>query len=180
MDLGLPSDTVKLVPYSSQWGRLFQLEAQQLRAALGDYVADIQHIGSTAVPGIMAKPILDIAIALYRISDVQYCIAPLEALGYHYEGEQDEIKGWHFFTKGPGSVKTHHLHVVEHSSDFWVKRLLFRDYLRDRRDVAEEYVRLKQTLAEQFSNERKFYTAAKSEFINSVVAIAENKEKDVD
>jgi len=178
MKLGLPSSQVELVPYTPQWDRLFREEAARLKSVLGSYVVDIQHIGSTAIPGIMAKPILDIAVALKHISDVEKCIAPLEALGYEYKGEQAEIKGWHFFTKGKGDVKTHHLHMVEHSSDFWVTRLLFRDYLRERRDLAEAYVRLKQDLAQQFHDARKAYTDGKADFIQLVVDSAQSRDSD--
>jgi len=108
--IGLQRKIVKLVPYSPEWPRLFAQEERLLRAAIGAYVVDIQHVGSTAIPGMEAKPIIDIAVALRRLEDVEKCIEPLERLGYEYDEEHPDR---HFFVKGDPSRRTHYLHMVE-------------------------------------------------------------------
>ena len=95
--IGLPRGTVKLVPYSSEWESLFAEEERLLRSSIGAYVVDIQHVGSTAIPGLEAKPIIDIAVALRRLEDVEKCVELMERLGYEYDEEHPDR---HFFVKG--------------------------------------------------------------------------------
>jgi GrpB-like predicted nucleotidyltransferase (UPF0157 family) len=170
--LGLECDKVVLVPYVSEWTRLFQEEKHRLQKSLGPYVGDIEHIGSTAIPGIVAKPIIDILALLRCVSDMDRCISLLGALGYTYKGEQD-VQGWHFFCKAGAANTTHHLHIFPRDNEHWHKYLLFRDYLCVHSIVASTYVALKKRLAAQYADDRKAYTAGKAAFIQSVVALAE-------
>ncbi len=172
--LGLDCNTVMLVPYSSEWPEIFQEEKRCLQRNLGPYIGDIEHIGSTAVPGIVAKPVIDILALLCCISDLERCIPLVEDLGYTYEGEQ-EIPGWYFFRKGQGRNTTHHLHMFSRDNVNWHKYLLFRDYLCAHRTVAAAYVALKRQLAQQFEDDRPAYTAGKAAFIQSVVEIAKKE-----
>ncbi len=169
--LGLPQGTVKLVPYTSSWQTYFKKEAERLREAIGDRIADVRHIGSTAIPGICAKPIIDIMVGLNRLEDLEDLLEPLAALGYLYKGEQT-IPGWHFFVKGDAERKTHHLHVVASQSNFWTTRLLFQEYLCQHPEVAEAYESLKQQLARQYPNDRASYTQGKADFIQAVIEMA--------
>ncbi len=169
--LGLHHDQVRLVPYSQEWPKLFSQEAQRLHKSLQPYAVDIEHIGSTSIPGMVAKPILDIAIGLWQLKDIDVCVARLGALGYTYKGEQD-IPGWHFFTYGASHNITQHLHLSAWNSDFWLERVLFRDYLRQHKGLAEAYVALKKYLAEKYARDRAAYTAGKSDFIRAVINIA--------
>ncbi len=125
--LGLPKGTVKLEAHSERWQQCFVEEAARIRAAIGEVVASIEHIGSTSVRGIAAKPIIDIAVGVQKIADGKSCVRPLENIGYEYRGEHG-IAGRFYFVKG--EPRTHHLHLVEIGSDFWRSHLLFRDYLR--------------------------------------------------
>ncbi len=167
--LGLERGTVRLVPHIEQWHDLFAEEKDLLRAAIGEYVLGIEHVGSTAICELSAKPIIDIAVAVREIADVEKCVMPLAHIGYEYRGEQG-IAGRHFF--GKGEPRTHHLHMVELSSDFWRSHLLFRDYLRQHSDVAQEYGRLKRELAREYKDNREAYTNGKAAFIEQVLKTA--------
>ena len=169
--IGLQRGTVKLVPYSSEWKSLFAEEERVLRASIGSYVMDIQHAGSTAIPGLEAKPIIDIAVAVRRLEDVEKCIKPLECLGYEYKADAGHL-GRFFFAKGDPSRRTHYLHMVEWNSNSWKSYIRFRDYLRQHKEAAREYARLKRELARKSQGNRDFYTPGKAEFIESVLGRA--------
>ena len=169
--IGLQRGTVKLVPYSSEWKRLFVEEERVLRASIGTYVMDIQHVGSTAIPGLEAKPIIDIAVAVRRLEDAEKCIEPLECLGYEYRPDEEHPRRF-FFAKGDPSRRTHYVHVVEWNSDSWKRLLRFRDYLRQHKEAAREYANLKRELARKSQGNRAFYTPGKAEFVESVLGRA--------
>lgn len=164
--LGLMRGTVALQPYHNEWPTLFQAEAMQLQVAIGAHVLDIQHVGSTAIPGLPAKPILDIGVAVENFEAATVCIQPLEALGYRYRGEAG-IPRRHYFVKG--EPRTHHLHMNEISSADWQQQIAFRDYLRTHPDQAHTYAALKMQLARQFPDDRLAYTESKSGFIAGVL-----------
>lgn len=164
--LGLARGTVTLHPYHDEWPLLFRHEAAQLQAAIGAYVLDIQHVGSTSILGLSAKPIIDIAVAVDNFEAAAICIQPLEALGYHYRGEAG-IPRRHYFVKGDPS--TYHLHMNEISSADWQQQIAFRDYLRQHPDQALAYAQLKTQLASQFPTDRLAYTESKSGFIAGVL-----------
>ena len=167
--IGIPKGIVQLLPYSDHWPRLFAGEAERLQSAIGEHTLAIEHIGSTAVPGLAAKPVIDIAIAVRDISDVEQCVAPLEQMGYEYRGENG-IPGRHFF--GKGEPRTVHLHVVELRSDHWRMHLSFRDYLRQHDETRDEYQALKEELAQKYRYDLLAYTDAKAEFIQGVLKLA--------
>ncbi len=169
--LGVADGKVRLVPHNSLWQTYFDLESQRLHAALEPYIKEIRHIGSTAVPGIYAKPILDIMVGLVNIADVRHCEAPLAALDYTYEGEQ-AIPGWHFFKRKNGDLTTHHLHVVEWNGSYWLDHVLFQEYLFRHPEVAEAYERLKLNLEKKHASDREAYTRDKTDFINKVTEMA--------
>jgi len=166
---GLPKGTVKLEPHNEQWHRLFAEEDERMRKVIGDYVVAIEHIGSTAICGISAKPIIDIAVAVEKIADGERCVKPLEEIGYEYRGEYG-IAGRFYFVKG--EPRTHHLHMVLEDSDFWRSHLLFRDYLRENSAVAREYEHLKLELAREYVNDRDAYLHGKSDFIKNILKVA--------
>ncbi|MBN1872856.1 MAG: GrpB family protein [Anaerolineae bacterium] len=169
--LGVLEGKVQLVPHNPLWQTYFDLESHRLYAALGAYVKEIRHIGSTAIPGIYAKPILDVMVGLVNIADVRHCEALLVALGYTYEGEQ-AISGWHFFKKKAGNLTTHHLHVVEWNGSYWLDHVLFQEYLFRHPEVAEAYESLKLALEKKHADNREAYTRDKTDFINKVTEMA--------
>lgn len=172
--IGLPRGTVKLVLYSSERQSLFVEEERELHASIGTYVMDIQHVEGTAIPGLEAKPIIDIAVAVRQLEDVEKCIKPLECLGYEYKADEGH-PGRFFFAKGDPSRRTHYVHMVEWNSDSWKSYIRFRDYLRRHKEAAKEYARLKRELARKSQGNRDFYTPGKAEFIESVLRMAEGE-----
>lgn len=167
---GLESGKVKVVPYDAAWPRKYADEASRLRSAIGGMVEDIQHIGSTAIPGMAAKPIIDIAVAVADTATVASLIPPLARLGYEYRGLLAGIEGHHFFRKG--DPREYYLHVFEHESAFWAGRIAFRGYLVSHADEAAEYRALKERLAGEHADDRTSYTAKKKAFVERVTAIA--------
>lgn len=167
--IGLPPGLVKLAPHSPEWARLFEAEKARLLAAIGEYVLDIQHVGSTSVTGLSAKPIIDIAIAVRDFDEARVCIEPMARLGYTYKGENG-IPRRHFFVRG--ETRTHHIHMNERHSRDWQEQILFRDYLRRHAESAQEYAALKAELARRFPADRESYTEAKAPFIQMVLRLA--------
>ena len=164
----MTSDPVAIVDYDPRWPLLYKEERARIFKVIGQKVPAMEHIGSTAVPGLGTKPIIDIMIGLARLGDATECIEALEGLGYRYVPEfETSIPDRRFFyrrRRGRG----YHLHVVEDGSQFWVRHLLFRDYLRSHPGVAREYHRLKLNFAATYGSDREGYTEAKTPFIRSV------------
>jgi len=164
---------VVIVDYDPQWPILYQEEKGRILGVIGHAVVAIEHIGSTAVPGLGAKPIIDIMIAVCRLADAEECIEPLQSIGYEYVPEyNDIIPERRYFHKGPPEARTHHVHMVELTSDFWERHLLFRDFLRAHPEEAQQYCQMKKELAAKSGSDREAYTDAKTSFIESVVAKA--------
>lgn len=157
------------MPHTELWHQLFAEEEALLREAINEQVVAIEHVGSTAICGLSAKPIIDIAVAIRVITIVEKCVMPLENIGYKYRGESG-IPGRHYFVKG--EPRTHHLHMVELRSDFWRSHLLFRDYLRQHPKIAREYENLKKELAQTYTMNREAYTEGKAAFIEGVLKAA--------
>ena len=166
--LGLDRKSIELAPHQAEWKTLFESEAKLLREALERYAVAIEHIGSTAVSGLEAKPIIDILIGVQKLEDAEKCIAPLTEISYEYRGEQGIAKRF-YFRKGNADVSTHHLHMVEMTGDFWRTHLLFRDYLRQHPKAVKDYGRLKRELAVKYKNNRPAYTEAKAAFIENIL-----------
>ncbi len=175
--------SVVVVAYDSAWPVQFEEEKARIVAAIGTYLDAIEHIGSTAVPGLGSKPVLDIQASVRNYSLIAECVPLLEGLGYEYKGEHG-IPGRHFFRK-PGTAvsgleRTHHLHIVSKDAALgratWEKQVLFRDYLCAHPETAQEYYRLKSTLALQFAADRQSYTQGKTDFILNVVAQAREED----
>jgi GrpB-like predicted nucleotidyltransferase (UPF0157 family) len=165
--LGLKKGMVRLVPYSHEWKGLFESEKRALCEHLAHLAVDIQHVGSTAVPGLAAKPILDIAIGVAQIADVEKCIPLLEGIGYSYAGEL--FDGDHCLMKGTEGNTTHHLHLVVFDGERWRNYLCFRDHLRRSKEARQRYRDLKAELAAKFPHCRERYTEGKSAFIQGIV-----------
>ena len=165
---------IQLLAYEPEWQILFLEERDRLQASIGEYVLDIQHIGSTSIPGIAAKPILDIGIAIINSEEGVRCIQPMEKLGYKYKGENG-IPRRHYFVKG--APRTHHVHMVEFESEDWRSHLLFRDFLIENPEIARSYEKLKRELAKQFARDRATYQAGKNSFIKAVLYKAREAER---
>ena len=167
--IGLERGVVKLIPYTAEWKRLFGKETALLRTVIAQYVLDIQHVGSTSIPGMVAKPIIDIAIAVTNFEEARVCIPPIEQLGYEYKGEFG-IPRRHYFVKG--NPRTHHIHMNEIDSRDWENQVLFRDYLIQHPGLAEEYAALKEELSRRYPTDREAYQDGKASFIERVLETA--------
>ena len=168
--IGLRRDTVQIVAYHADWHDLFEQERRVLHQHLKSLVLDIQHVGSTAVPGLDAKPILDIAVAVASVAVIPQCRPPLCGLGYLDRGDMGRDGGGYLFVKEAApEVRTHHLHLVALDDPQWGNYLRFRDVLRADATLRTRYATLKKALQERFSQDRKAYTAAKHAFIRAIL-----------
>lgn len=168
MNIGLKRGTVALVPYDSRWVQDYVAEETTLKNIFGDALIDIQHVGSTAIPGMDAKPLIDIAVALPSLDIVDQFIPALVDAGYEHMPERI-TSDRAFFPKGPRELRTHHLSIMRADSDEWRLHVGFRDYLRAHPLAVQAYNSLKARLAKQHPDDRYAYTAAKSDFIQSVL-----------
>ncbi len=173
------NDSIKLAPYDKQWPILAEQEIKNLYAILPhQHIIDIQHVGSTAIPNMLAKPIIDIQIAVDSLPAIkQAAIAILKTQGYVY-WEEDPDPEKMFFVKGMppyGEKRTHHIHIIEPKADRWKSRIIFRDYLIKHPEAAHEYEQLKMKLAEEHTHNREQYTDAKTKFINTILDKARKK-----
>ena len=165
-------DEVEIVDYDPRWPLLFDEEARRLRAVLDpSLVVGFEHFGSTAIPGLPAKPIIDILVAVRSLTAAQGTfVEALRGLDYVYWADNPK-KDRMFFVKGMppfGSKRSHHVHVTEPQGEMW-QRLAFRDYLRTHPEEAETYERLKRRLAAEHRVDREAYTVAKSAYVESVM-----------
>ncbi|MBZ5537557.1 MAG: GrpB family protein [Acidobacteriia bacterium] len=172
-------DTIAITPADQSWPAQFDAEAAAIQSELGQaFVYAIHHVGSTAVPGLAAKPIIDIVLEVADRECWSLLIEPLQRIGYVY-WDQNPDEGEMFFVKGMppfGTGRTHHIHVL--APDAIGSQLRFRDYLIAHPDEAARYERLKRELAVRLTNDRDGYTKAKSEFVEHVLRkVAEAKQK---
>ncbi|UFN46294.1 GrpB family protein [Nocardioides okcheonensis] len=167
-ELGLRRGALALHAYSESWPALFAAERSVLLAHLSPWVVDVEHVGSTAIPGLEAKPLIDMQAGIRDLAEVRVVVPVLTGLGYHYMSDR-VYDTYVFLPKGPESRRTHHLNLVQHDSDEWRTRLRFRDALRADPALAARYLDLKRSLAARHLGDRASYTAAKASFIQAVL-----------
>lgn len=171
-------ENVSLVPYDPRWPLMFEKEKKHLLACLpARLIRRVEHFGSTAIPGLAAKPIVDMLVEVGSLEETKATIVPaLEAQGYDYfwratHGEDGPpFYAW-FIKRNSAGIRTHHIHMVERDFEHW-ERLLFRDYLIAKPEIASEYETLKFALAREFPNDRIAYTEGKAEFVLRVTQAA--------
>lgn len=168
MTLGLKRGIVELRPSSPDYPALFGEERARVQHALGPLAIDIQHVGSTSVPGLVAKPILDLAVAVRDAGAMPLCVEPLAEIGYAFMGDRVG-NGEAFFAKGSDEARTHYLHLLPINHPHWQAYLVFRDTLREQAELRDEYARLKLALAGEHRERRTEYTAHKAGFIERVL-----------
>jgi GrpB-like predicted nucleotidyltransferase (UPF0157 family) len=165
--IGLTRHTVKIVDHDPNWGMLAVAACQAVRSACGKLLVDLQHVGSTAVPDLPAKPVLYIAATVVTFDSIPEIVLRLTRLGYIYRG--DKAGGHLFVAESAPDIRTAHLHVDEHGSGQWRDYLRFRDLLRRSPAIRKRYVELKMVLASNCRNDSKSYTASKADFIREVL-----------
>ena len=164
---------IRIVPYDVRWPEQFASEADYLRAGMGSLSLRIEHVGSTSVPGVAAKPVIDIQISVATLDELNVYVAPLALLGYSHVPFGDVDRVYPFFRKPAEWPSTHHIHLCVFGSEHERRHLAFRDYLRNHPQVANEYVALKRSLAATHvgatDESREQYSLAKTDFVTSVL-----------
>lgn len=169
---------ILVVDYDHQWTILFEQEKEEIIAALGSYLLTVEHIGSTAVPGLAAKPVIDIGVGIRSLADAPVLIPRIEKLAYVYEPALEQLLPQRrFFWKGIPTIHTYHLHLAELNNPVLVRPLQFRDYLRRHPDAAAEYASLKKELAKKCIQDMEAYVAGKTEFVENVMLQIEKDSK---
>jgi GrpB-like predicted nucleotidyltransferase (UPF0157 family) len=162
---------VVLVAYDATWPVRFEAIRAEIEGACGGLVVCVEHVGSTAVPGLVAKPIIDVQPGLRAFNDGFACVEPMVRLGYTSRGEWG-MPGRHYFVRDDADGLREHVHMLVVDSDRWHEMPLFRDYLIAHSAEARAYEALKQRLAEQFRFDREAYTQSKTAFVQDVLARA--------
>jgi GrpB-like predicted nucleotidyltransferase (UPF0157 family) len=163
-----PEEPVLIVPYDPAWPASFEAERALLEDAIGEWVTGgIHHVGSTAVPGLVAKPIVDILVGVESLEASRACFEPLARLEYLYAPYLSAEMHW--FCKPDPSHRTHHLHLAPAGGPRFLDELAFRDRLRADPETMQAYAALKRELAARFGDNRDGYTEAKSEFIQAAL-----------
>jgi GrpB-like predicted nucleotidyltransferase (UPF0157 family) len=171
--LGLRRLTVRLVEHQPAWLRLAAEACDEIRHTGGDLLLDVQHVGSTAVADLAAKPILDIVAAVADTSAVPELIDRLAGVGYIYHSDAGTSGGHLFIRESAPDVRTVHLHIVTRDDVQWANYLRFRDMLIQDSDLRERYGRLKAELEARHPDDRPSYTAAKHDFIQAALGNTE-------
>ena len=158
-----------LESYNLNWPILYEQEKRLLLSAAAKWNIKVEHIGSTAIPKIYAKPVIDIMIGVSSLAIAdQHLIALIQAIGYDYISEYEQnMPNRRYFEKNNNNIRTYQIHLVEYGSKFWLRHLLFRDYLRSHPNIAKEYEALKLDIAPRFTDSNQ-YSTAKNEFIRKI------------
>jgi GrpB-like predicted nucleotidyltransferase (UPF0157 family) len=162
------TQSIEIIEYNAAWLAQFLAERAILQAVLAPWlIGNIEHIGSTSVTGLAAKPVIDIMAPVASLEASRDAIAAAEAAGYCFYPYKPDVMHW--FCKPSPEVRTHHLHLVPLGSSRWHEQIAFRDALRQNPALAQEYAALKRRLALDFANDREAYTEAKTPFIQNVI-----------
>lgn len=164
-------------PYNQNWPELFEKEKARILPSVSEFTVAIEHIGSTSVPGLEAKPIIDMILGVKNVTDLKKCLKQLIDLGYEYKTKTFiAIPDRNVFHRYTATNTGYHVHCVVYNQDFWKTQLSFRDYLRKHPEDAKKYGNLKVTNAKNFKHDRKAYGVSKTELIHSILEKAK-KEK---
>lgn len=165
------SRIIEVVPHDPAWADAYQTEVHKLAAVFAPDQVEFHHIGSTAIPGILAKPVIDIMVVVAKLERVEDWIPEMAARGYEHRGEAG-IPGRQYFRKDTCGVRSHHVHIFEARHPAIATHLNFRDYLRAHPAEAQAYSQLKQELAARFRQSPPEYTDAKTDFITNINQLA--------
>lgn len=167
--IGLKRHTVQITESHPDWARLAEQICASIRQTCAELIADVEHAGSTSVPDMPAKPILDIAVAVSETDAMPELKGKLAKIGCTYRGDVRESGEHLFVMEIAPDVRTAHIHLVSADSPRWFDYLRFRDIMRNNPGTRQQYVALKRQLSDQYHNDRKTYTASKNHFIQSVL-----------
>lgn len=165
-------DPIVVVPYDPAWPIRFRIEAQLVQVAMSAQRPAIEHIGSTSVPGLAAKPVIDMLVGVPSLDAFEAYVDRLSNYGYEYIPEYERaLPDRRFFKRMVRGVRTHHAHVVEVNGLYWKRYLKFRNHLRADGWLAARYAEVKRRLARRFPNDRDAYTNGKTGFVEAVLAM---------
>jgi GrpB-like predicted nucleotidyltransferase (UPF0157 family) len=164
----MPS-TLRIVDYDPTWPARFDIEAERIRRALGTQMQSIEHVGSTAVPGLEGKPVLDLAIAVESETAADACIEPLTALGYEYRGTHGDDPRRRYYVRNVAGERVAHIHLYILPATAWDEHLAFRDALRADPPLAAAYAAEKRRIADEVAWDKAAYSLAKAPFIQRVL-----------
>lgn len=173
--MGLKKGTVKLEKYNPNWKTEFKKEKIILSDMFQDVALTIEHIGSTSVEGLSAKPIIDIAVGVKKLSDFEK--VKEKFLRKPYTVKEESVPGEVLVRKGAWENITHFIHVMEVDSDRYKNAILFRDYLKENPKALKDYEELKTELAKKYADDRPSYTASKNDFINKIINLSKEGKK---
>jgi GrpB-like predicted nucleotidyltransferase (UPF0157 family) len=162
------SRPVVIMQYDHAWPRIYEEESIRIRGSVGGIIRSIEHVGSTSVPGLLAKPLIDIIVGVDGRDDAERCRVLLQPLGYN-DASTGDNPDWFYCLAKTTHVPGFHLHLVREGSTHHLKHILFREWLRTHPADAEAYRELKINLAEKNRNDRVAYTNGKADFINEIV-----------
>jgi len=165
--LGVERGLVKLEPYNDKWSKLFDKERELLSSQLKNLIVEIEHVGSTSIEGLFAKPIIDIAIGVSSLDVIIKLKEKVKELGYVEVPVSLDSK--HVFAKYKEKKITHFLHVMIYNQNLWLDQISFRDYLRSAPDAKIEYIKLKEELANKYPNDVISYTNEKKKFVDDIL-----------
>ena len=165
LGLGLDYGTVRLTAARPEWVELGERAAHAIRDELGRIVVSVEHVGSSAVPGLATKPIIDLAVGLEGQGAPKLAQSSLERMGYQFRGDAGDQGGLVFVLDARPKHRVVHLHVVDHGGAQWRRYITFRDLLLSDASARERYERMKKELAEKFPGDRKAYTEAKTSIV---------------
>lgn len=162
--------TLRLVPYDPAWPARFAAEASRVRAALGAHALAVEHVGSTAVPGLAGKPVLDLGTAVGSEAAADACVAPLVGLGYAYRGPYGDDPRRRYYVRDQGGVRVAQVHLYVLPAAAWDEKLAFRDALRADPALASAYAAEKRRVADAVGWDKGAYSVAKGPFVERVLA----------
>lgn len=169
---GLGPETISVEPYDPAWPVRFEAEAARILSATNNQLIAIEHIGSTSVPGLPAKPIIDMMGLVPSFDAGRHLVVPIRSLGYLYYGENEIPRRHYFDLEDENGRDVVHLHVLEEGSADARNHVLFRDYLRAHKDARDAYAALKYELIAKYAHDRRTYTDQKADFIGTILAAA--------
>ena len=169
MSLGLKREIVQLEPHDKQWDEAAIQTIETLKSILGDDAIDIQHIGSTAIPAIKAKPIIDIVVGATDFDRIMSHNEQLQRKGIFYRGSDVECQLLYVMGDMEADIRTHHIHIVKWNGTEWKNYIHFRDYLKANENMALQYEKLKEKMEHKYADDRVAYTNGKQNMINKIL-----------
>lgn len=172
--MGLNKDCVRLENFTNIWKEMYLEEEKRLKELIGDYIISIEHVGSTSIPNLKSKPIIDIAITVNKLDDALKFSELLDDNGYDFRYDGG-IEKEYLVRKGTPDNRTHYIHIVEKDSERLNNLILFRNYMLKHPEEVINYQNLKEHLASIYSDNRKMYTSSKNEYIQNILELAKKE-----